>query len=337
MANSDNNQQNNFLLPSLKEDSDVRSSDKPGQWDSQESKAFANIANSLDYQAPGAVKSISSVPTMWARPLLMEMALYNEAHPIRKQVIEQWQGMLAAIALAEVRGFPLKAKLLELENLTYEEFADSLWELLPDPANALYQLRGGKTTNPWRDIYIWLWNEKPVGITSPSTLVVPSEEGNWEGLNWWTEKDGIKQLRSPKDYLNDTEEALLWQWLANLRIELKNSNSRRAVNVMQGLIGDFQATLNKNDDQPLSLSDDPQFFGVPINRGVLTALNKPVKAKEKASGVRLIASENKNKFPLLIFDRDIANQWNTAPQNVWVHGGKNLASLKALELPNLRT
>lgn len=337
MADSQNNQQYNYLLPSLKSDSDIRSSDKPGQWESQESKAFADVANSLDYQAPGAVKSISSVPTMWARPLLMEMALYNQAHPIRKQVVEQWQGMLAAIALAEVRGFPLKAQLLELEDLAYEEFVGSLCQLFPDPATALYELKGGRSNNPWRDIYIWFWNGNPVGITSPSTLVVPSEEGDWGDLTWWREQDGIKQLRSPKDYLSPTEQALLWHWLANLRQELAKHNGKRAaINIMQGLIGDFQATLTQSPEQTLNLTDEPQFFSVPINRGVLAALNFPVKAKEAASGVRLIASQNKQKRPLLILDRDIANQWNIALQNIWVHGGKNLASLKVQDLPTLK-
>ncbi|NEP83596.1 MAG: hypothetical protein F6K39_38985, partial [Okeania sp. SIO3B3] len=102
-----------LVLPKLKRDSDVRASDTPGKWDAQQKKAFQDVASSLDYKAPGAVKSVSSVPTMWARPLSMEMALHNPYYPIRAEMVQQWQGMLAALALAEVRRFPITAQFLD--------------------------------------------------------------------------------------------------------------------------------------------------------------------------------------------------------------------------------
>ena len=118
-----------LLLPKLKDDCDVKSSN-PGNWDSQAPTTFNQVASSLDYKAPGEVKNISSVPTVWARPLSMEMALHNDAYPIREQMIIQWQGMLAVLALAEVRGFPIKAQLLELgTKKDHHIFARSLYEL----------------------------------------------------------------------------------------------------------------------------------------------------------------------------------------------------------------
>lgn len=324
-----------LVLPKLKEDSDVKASDRAGLWDIQPEKAFENVARSLDYQAPGAVKTISSVPTMWARPLLMEMALYNQAHPLHQQVVEQWQGMLVAIALAEVRGFDLKAQLVELENLRKEDFADSLCELFPEEKNALYKLPGKKA---WQDVYVFLWNGKPVGMSSPSTLIVPSEEGEWKGLPWWRQQNGVWQLSSPQDYLNESEQALLWRWLENLDDELaKHQGQRSAINVMRGLIGNFQAKLKKNENQALNLSNDSQFFGVPLNRGVLAALNRPVKGAEVPSSVRLIASREKGVKPLLIIDPEIAKQWNIPAQQIGIHEGKTLATLKMQELPNLKT
>jgi hypothetical protein len=312
-----------LLLPKLKLDCDVKASDQVGKWDEQQSKAFADVASSLDYEAPGVVKSVSSVPTMWARALLMEMALHNQAHPLRTQMIEQWQGMLAAIALAEVRGFPMTAQLVELGNLMYEDFAESLFELLPDDGNTLYALDG---KNPWQDIYLFLWDKQPVGMTTPSAIVVPSEEGQWTGLPWWNKNEKI--LQSPQSSLNDSEKALLYRWLESLRQELRLHNGKRsAINIIGGLIDDFRASLKVASQQPLSLSDDLQFFGVPLNRGVLKALNRPVKAAEKASGVRLISSPNKQAKPLLIIDPEIASVWQVAPQDIWIHGGKTLASL----------
>lgn len=108
----------NLVLPKLKIDSNVRPPEKHGEWSSLESKsAFQNVATSLDYQASGEIKSVSSVPTMWARPLSIEMALHNKNYPIRREMVAQWQGMLAAIALAEVRRFPITAQLIDLGKL----------------------------------------------------------------------------------------------------------------------------------------------------------------------------------------------------------------------------
>lgn len=322
-----------LILPKLKYDSDVRPSDRAGKWDAQLSIAFENVASSLDYKSPGRVKSVSSVPTMWARPISMEMALHNKAYPIRGQMIEQWRGMLAAIALAEVRRLPLTAKLVDLGELRHENaFARSLYELLPDPVYALYRLDG---KNPWQDIYIFSWDGNPVGMTTPSTLVAPSEEGKWQGLPWWNSRD--KCLESPNNYLNASEKALLWRWVENLRNELHNHHGQpEAIDMIGGLLDEFRDSLGTYKDQPLSLTTNPQAFGSEINRGVLAAINRPVKAQPKASSVRLIASPEKGKVnpDLLIIDPEIAKAWGEVPQNIWIYEDQTLAALNLDDLRN---
>lgn len=231
-----------LVLPKLKRDSDVKSSDTPGKWEAQPAKAFQDVASSLDYKAPGEMKSVSSVPTMWARPLSMEMALHNPYYPIRDEMVQQWQGMLAAVALAEVRRFPITAQLLELGQVKDQNpFARSLYELLPDPVNALY---ASEPKNPWEDIYIFMWDGLPVGLTTPSTIVAPSEEGKWNGLPWWNKLTG--QLESPQPHLNVSEKALLWRWLENLRRILGDTSyegQAEAIDAIGGLLDDFQNSL----------------------------------------------------------------------------------------------
>ncbi len=322
-----------LLLPKLKQDSDVRASDEAGKWDAQDFESFGKVASSLDYKSPGRVKSVSSVPTIWARPLSMEMALHNKAYPIRQQMIEQWQGMLAAIALAEVRRFPLAAQLLELGELRHQDpFARSLYELLPNPpVNALYTLESKK--NPWQDIYVFLWDGKPVGMSSPSTIVVPSEEGRWETLPWWDRNN--RCLKAPQNDLNSSEKALLWRWLEHLVGELnKHQGQAKALDMMRGLLNEFRDSLGNHPEQVLSLSDNPQFFGVPLNRGILNALNRPVKAEPKPSCVRIIASESKKgKVPdLYLIDPEIAKSWAQSPQNIWVYQDQTLAALNIEDL-----
>ncbi|MGL5873606.1 MAG: hypothetical protein ACRC2R_14765 [Xenococcaceae cyanobacterium] len=324
----------NLVLPKLKIDSDVRSSDREGQWTTLEfGTTFQNVASSLDYKAPGDAKSVSSVPTMWARPLSIEMALHHKSYPIRADIISQWQGMLAAIALAELRRFPLKAKLVDLTKLSQQHpFSKALYDLLPTPINALYTLNGN---NPWQEIYVFLWNDKPVGMTSPSTIVVPSEEGDWGNLPWWNKT--THRLESPLvgNYLNANEKALLWRWLENLNYELHQCDGKaNAIDAIGGLINEFRNSLGSHPEQTLSLSSDPQFFGVSLNRGVLNGINFPVKAEAQPSNVRLISSigDRKQFSDLLIIDPKIAEAWGQSPQNIWVYEDQTLASLQIEDL-----
>lgn len=319
-----------LLLPKLKPDCDVGASDDSGRWDVYPSKAFNDVANSLEYQAPGEHKSVSSVPTMWARPLIMEMALHDPLHPLHEQMVTQWQGMLAAIALAEVRGFGLTVELLELEKLLNEPFANSLYELRPDPRLSLYK---ESNKHPWQDVYVFKWQGSPVGITSPSTLIVPAEEGDWTGVPWW--QSGC--LQAPHNYINPNEKALLWRWLENLNGKLsRHGGNQAAINQITGLLNKFQnQLLDAAPAQAFVRSDDPQFFGTVINRGCLVALNWPVKAVEQPSSIKLIPSKEKEKEvtkDLLLLDPAVAEQWNESPQDIWIHDGKTLASLKIDEL-----
>lgn len=169
-------------------------------------------------------------------------------------------------------------------------------------------------------------------MTTPSTLVVPSEEGRWETLPWWNRQ--AQRLQLPNNHLNTTEKALLWRWLENLRRELNNHNGQtEAIDTIGGLLDDFRDSLGSYGDQRLSLSDDPQFFGVELNKGVLIAINKPVKAQAKSSSVRLIPSPNKETVrDLLIIDPEIAKAWSESPQNIWIYEDQTLASLKTENL-----
>lgn len=72
--------QSALMLPKLKDDSDVNSG-SPGNWQIKEAKAFDDVASSLDYKAPGAVKNVSSVPTIW--PVLYQWRWHYIMMPIQ--------------------------------------------------------------------------------------------------------------------------------------------------------------------------------------------------------------------------------------------------------------
>ncbi|HIK36765.1 MAG TPA: hypothetical protein IGQ44_02070, partial [Geminocystis sp. M7585_C2015_104] len=320
-----------LLLPRLKQDTTVAKG-RVGVWEIYQDSAFRDLADSLDYQAPGQqqLSGVSSVPTMWARPLTVEMALLDRQHPLHSSMVGQWRGMLAAIALAEVEGFDLKVQFLDLSQNRSHPFALALYQLLPEPVNVLYTR---ENRNPWEEIYIWLWRGNPVGITSPSTLVCPSEKGQWTGLRWF--KNGL--LVSPEPYLHSELKEILWRWLENLQNRLLEfEGTTRARECIIGLLEDFRndlAVANGNSLPALQLSDNQAFFGEIINRGALVLLNRPVRVPPKPSNVRVIPSAIKSpNKPLLIIDENLADYWGVPKHAIWLHRDRTLASLNLQEL-----
>lgn len=340
-SNPESSQNGSLFLPSLKPRSQVKPG-APGRWDAQESRAFEDVAKSLDYQAPGATRGISAVPTLWARPLLVEMTLHDTDHPLHEEMVNEWQGMMAALALAHIRSFPLRAVFFELKKLQGQQpFANALLKLLPiAPENNLYSLKN--QVNPWEEIYLFFWNGKPVGMTSPSTLVVPSEEADWGALPWWKNEPGKREysrLTCPVPFLSEEEKALLSLWLGNIETNLPSQG--KAADRVRALLINFRDRLGESPEgQSIneSLVSKSDYFGVTFNRGCLDLIGKPLKRSDRPSTVSLalrpqqVQSQTQGvRAPaLLIVDPDIAEQWNIPPQEITVHRGDTLAALSSL-------
>lgn len=288
---------NSFLLPKLKGDTDLRLQDS-GEWTVLPLETFQKVAASLDVKPPApGTQHISSIPDMWARALSMEMALFTEEYPIRAQMVEQWRGMLGAIAFAEIKDFNLKVHRLNLKRETLDDFSKSLVALPPSQLNVLYTI---EDSNAWFDLFVFLWNGKPVGMTSPSTLVCPSEEGAWEGLPWW--KDG--HLQSPIKSLNQEEKDQLQVWLEHLCRVINDPQAiyrgkPNARNTVLGHLQDFQRDLATDSNALTELSNrSPQaikaylnrsdtFFGSALDLGALRALSNPLASTRSPSDIFL--------------------------------------------------
>jgi hypothetical protein len=265
-----------FVLPKLKPNFEVQPG-QTGAWNPQPFKAFDEVAASLDLNRQGA-DNITAIPSIWARALLIEAALHKTDYPGRAKLVEQWRGMLAAFALAELRSFEIKAELLQLEALQRDfTLVKSLVKLLPAADLKLYSLAVGK--NPWQEIYIFLWKGNPVGLSSPSTLVCPSAEGEWTDLPWYVNQ----QLTSPIAHLNGHEKAQLWRWLEHLGQEVQaHQGNAGAINTLAGLLKEFQDDLNITPDQELQLSENPQFFGAILNPGFIGRLKQTDQSSAQA-------------------------------------------------------
>jgi hypothetical protein len=325
------------ILPKLKpDDSTLQLPERGGEWKVYPKATFEEVAKSLDYSAPGDNKKINSVPNMWALPMTLEIPIFNNIHPLRQDAIAQWQGMLAAIAFAKIRNFPLQVQRLDVDEARRKHtFAEALWQLKPDASKSLYQI---ENKEPWQEIFIWTWKGEPVGMTSPTTIVVPAPEADWSGLPWWNVED--RKLVFPQRFLSDEEKPLFCGWLGNL---LKEANCKeyggnpQTVNNVVGLLNNFQTSMGRSAaETDIFDQDSPQYFGVTLNRAVLKGLNRPIKLKEIGSGdsyVKVVGSAGKTPAkPLIIIDPEIANVWGIPPQNIRVHKDKTLASLNIDDL-----
>jgi hypothetical protein len=345
-----------FFLSRLTENGRVPSPDQAGDWFSQEWNILNSIAASLEIStASQKTNLVSSIPNMWAQPLLMEMALHQEGHPLQQEMLAQWEAMLAAIALKEVRGFPLKAQLIDLSSANNEqnEFAGCLRKHKPATTNSLYRLVDEDEENPWTKVYVFLWNGKPVGMTSPSTLVCPAKAGLWTDLPWFLEG----RLRSPLDVKKNKlilqEREQLWQWLDYLKKSLDQlgeaKESSQAINTITRCLTNFQERLlNKQNPRPtitfeLSKKEGTP-FGERIKLGKLEALNQTIQLIQQISCVRLCSTLGQGSAPQLLIipnspellktrdDKTIQQQWEVKEQNIRINENIHLGNFNREDL-----
>lgn len=203
----------NPLLPRLTETHKVTTFGNAGRWEERASVELERISEGLDVEDTKASAEVDSIPSMWARPLLFEMALYDDRHPMHTRVLGEWRGLLAMLALKEWCDFPLTTEQLDLTDVKNpvdaEAFLEALHKLIPkdtlDP------------TTTWKTLNIILFNDNPIGITSPTTLVCTAVNcsGRISSVPWFNDRD--KYLGDPVRKLNNFETEAVAGWLKNLQ------------------------------------------------------------------------------------------------------------------------
>ena len=95
------------LLPKLKENSAV-TPDKVSIWEDETYDFLDSLIKSLAVSGDITdMGSIDSIPDVWARPLLFEMALFDKQNTaeqqfvqgLHKRVVGEWRSLLAMLAL----------------------------------------------------------------------------------------------------------------------------------------------------------------------------------------------------------------------------------------------
>lgn len=272
-----------LMLPKLKDNRVRRGT--TGKWNRQAPAAFDDVARSIDVVVAGDVANVNSIPSMWAHPLSLESILpsteYNSR--IRNPLINQWRGMLAAIALApdfeSVGKFTAQAIDLSDSGYRTNNFIQSLLRLVPSDDKCLFDLP--KKVNPWLKGYVFRWNKKSIGMTSPSTIVCPSEDADWTGLPWFIDNE----VQSPEEHLTPDQRSRLSRWLVHLRKKITEqglgiSEAIAALinSFIDDLKGDRERDLNSDENgNIIDLVKEELYFGIELDLGIYTAINHPLR------------------------------------------------------------
>ncbi|MGH9424817.1 MAG: hypothetical protein ACRD2L_00700, partial [Terriglobia bacterium] len=178
-------------------------------------------------------------------------------------------------------------------------------------------------------IYVILFNKKPIGLTSPTTLVCTAADcyGRISSSVTWC---GTRFLEDPIDELNQMEKEAMAGWLEKARRDLQTDNDVLHSSPLWNALSKLIATFVQ--DLAVAASRDTQFSetgarmnGVfaHIDFFVATPLGDP-----EDSPVRLVPSDGKKPpVSLLLVDEAVAEQWQMTAQDVAVLGAKTLASI----------
>ena len=280
------------LLPPLKKDgAELAVLPSTGTWELVPAVALNNIAENLGVTKVAAkFTEIDSIPSMWARPLLFEIALYDIDHPMHECILGEWRGLLALLALKERWNFPLEVKLIAIpaaDGKNTPEFLQALRKLLPE-----HTLDVG---TPWDNLYLILFKGNPIGMTSPTTLLCTSIDYikyiSVLDVPWFE----APFLYDPISHLNPEERAAVASWLNDfytkniLPLPASNINNLKAK--LSARILDFTKDLG---GIPKS---SPEFSKTPLGMalGLFTGMNFPV-APKKYFTEKLFVISQQNAF-----------------------------------------
>jgi hypothetical protein len=308
-----------------------------GTWVSRSRAELDNLSKGL--KVDPIETDISSIPDVWARPLLFEMALLNDQHILHQRILGEWRGLLAIIGLKEVLGLdrftatqvtiPVERDGIDNET-TERDFLKTIAKLLPQSSLS--------ADTQWNNLYIFLFNNKAIGLTSPTTLVATAGDClnriNSQEVGWFKGA----YLKDPTDVLPDKQREILAGWLDTL---IRNIGGHSEIdkdrwNSLSKLLEAFQKGLGDRCATELSHGA----FGIQgTAAGVFRYLDQPaarIMNGVSDSQVRLRPSPGRTPAkPLLVIDKRVAEQWRKRPQDVTVHGAYTLASNNSAVVPDV--
>jgi hypothetical protein len=172
---------------------------------------------------------------------------------IYKEILSEWRGLLALLALAKYLNLPVSVEKVQITS----SVGNQIFTNFPQE-----NISG----TSWENIGVILYDNKPIGMLSPLTLVCTSP--NYSNIidsrkvPWY---NGAK-LQDPIYKLGNKEKALLKMYLTNISNLIKINSGSEIDNKINGLIQDFinqigeVEKINEEIIEPQQLSD--KFYDV---------------------------------------------------------------------------
>ncbi len=201
-----------FYLPQLSGEN-ISVPKEKAHWNNNDKKIILQISDSITVGEKEITRGVSSIPDIWARPLLFQSALRNQQHPLHKECVQEWRGLMSILALHKIKP---ELKNIQIVPIILDEgtLCTALNNLVPSPV----QLEKG-VEYLWTDILMIRYDNIPLGAFSPTTLVYsgtdyqeklksiafPFKDENGYLIPPLTKKDGLEALG---------------EWLDSIRIQL---------------------------------------------------------------------------------------------------------------------
>ena len=321
------------LLPSLKESNKIAIT-KRGEWMSDAQTNLGNLADDLKVTA-GVKSDISSIPDLWARPSMYELVLYDENHHLHKRFLDEWRGVLAILALREMRTLGgVAVNTVEIPPETQlQENAPMFLKVITKNLPEEYKRFPDKTIEHGYKLHVISYENMPLAVVWPTILVCPSVElyaSSIKPVSWWK----IDGLHDPISSLNDQEKSVLYDWLEMVKNEINRDNialTNKKISDLIGLIYAFQKDLKvsgiSNNQYIAGTSLDITGFCECLGRANMIDVGESsflAKSNVMLSNRRNTKDSKNKPKALLVMTRDMYTQWNMSASDIIVGGAYSL-------------
>lgn len=325
----------------------------PGQWAVSDDPAFLDsLVRSLAQGAPlENVRSIDSIPHVWAKPLLFKMALFDNAHEfvvgLNSHVTGEWRALLAMLALKDVLHLNLTVSHVDLTKAV-EDIAPvaEVFRRLAPTNEALDGNDAAWVTNT----YVISFKGAPIAMTSPVTLVAAAADYA-DNLNQlkisltepWS-NDGLT-LTDPTPYLSNYALNALEFWLNDLAGNLctmhgiVNPPQQALINNLLTCVGsyinDVNVRIGKNSTPAHTFKFAPSSLNLaPLLGGLLQ--NTVQILIPEPSAVELVLTGTPKKFLLVSPQmlRELASQLQVPSSHIAVCDGLTANQITDASLQN---
>lgn len=318
-------------LPKLKSGTEnaVAVPAQEGVWNDEQAKTrLDNLAKAIE--TPPALHRIYSIPDPWARAILFDRALFDDAHNLHRAILNEWRGLLAIIGLKQRRHFdglsirPVSLKASDLRS----SFGRVVSQLMPIDTELIDSATG------WETFYVFRWMRQPhehnrpraFAFTSPMTIVATGAEYKdllgTDEVPWF---DGTV-LKDPTEHLAARERKALAEWIHFVMSQISAFSTSvrrgRLIERFRDFANDLDRTAQLRNEE--EVADKRATLG--LTHGIFRILDKPRKAEAEALTDVEINTNKPGAPTLYLIDPSLAQQWNVPDREITINQDVNLAT-----------